>query len=103
MRSLLLVVAISALSCAQARIVTDKVQKNPLTGEFEVREVKDGIEDGPFGGDGGSAWTDGGEIHTYGPITAIEVRHGLRVDSLMFRLVKKKKKDLLPKKIWYIF
>ena len=85
MRSLLLIAALSAFSCIQARIITDRIQANPLTGEVEVREVKNSIEDGPFGGDGGSAWTDGGEIHTYGPITAIEVRHGWRVDSLMFR------------------
>ena len=78
MRSLLLIAALSAFSCIQARIITDRIQANPLTGEVEVREVKNAIEDGPFGGDGGSAGTDGGEIHTYGPITAIEfdLEHG---------------------------
>ena len=30
----------------------------------------------PFLGDGGSQWTDGGEIHLNGPITAIELRTG---------------------------
>merc|ERR1712029_110995 len=40
------------------------------------------IEDGPFGGDGGSQWTDGGEIHLNGPITAIELRTGSEVDAI---------------------
>ena len=32
------------------------------------------IEDGPFGGNGGSAWTDGGDIHLNGLPSAVEIR-----------------------------
>ena len=72
---------------AEARIVTDKLERNPISGKYEVREVKSGdsFEDGPFGGNGGAAWTDGGDTHTYGPITEIEVRHGTYIDGLKTR------------------
>merc|ERR1719391_462435 len=40
------------------------------------------IEDGPFGGSGGSPWTDGGEVHLNGDISSIEMRTGSRVDSI---------------------
>jgi hypothetical protein len=43
------------------------------------------IEDGPFGGDGGSGFTDGGQIHLNGPITAIELRTGDRIDAIRVR------------------
>ena len=34
------------------------------------------IEDGPFGGDGGMGFTDGGQVHLNGPITLIELKTG---------------------------
>eukprot|EP00091_Calanus_sinicus_P013813 TRINITY_DN30691_c0_g1_i1.p1 TRINITY_DN30691_c0_g1~~TRINITY_DN30691_c0_g1_i1.p1 ORF type:complete len:179 (-),score=27.34 TRINITY_DN30691_c0_g1_i1:37-537(-) len=43
------------------------------------------LEDGPYGGNGGNAWTDGGSIHNHGPITEIEIRTGEEVDSVMVR------------------
>merc|ERR1712025_164544 len=35
------------------------------------------IEDGPFGGSGGSPWTDGGEVHLNGDISSISFRSGV--------------------------
>ena len=40
------------------------------------------IEDGPYGGNGGSQWTDGGEVHLNGDISSVEVRTGSGVDSI---------------------
>ena len=40
------------------------------------------IEDGPYGGNGGSPWTDGGEVHLNGDISSVEVRSGSVVDSI---------------------
>ena len=33
------------------------------------------IEDGPFGGNGGGGWTDGGEVHLNGQPSALDVRY----------------------------
>ena len=33
-------------------------------------EAKTNIEDGPYGGNGGNGFTDGGEVHLNGPITS---------------------------------
>ena len=38
-------------------------------------EGKPNIEDGPYGGSGGDAWTDGGEVHLNGPITSFRYPH----------------------------
>merc|ERR1711874_730715 len=43
---------------------------------------KQTIEDGPYGGNGGSLWTDGGEVHLNGLISEIELRTGSEVDSI---------------------
>ncbi len=43
------------------------------------------FEDGPYGGDGGQAWTDGGEVHLKGPITGIEIHAGDRIDGIRVR------------------
>ena len=43
------------------------------------------IEDGPFGGDGGSGFTDGGQVHLNGPITSIELKTGKVVDAIRVR------------------
>merc|ERR1739838_1265184 len=40
------------------------------------------IEDGPYGGNGGDPWTDGGEVHLNGDISSVEVRTGSEVDSI---------------------
>merc|ERR1712058_102947 len=40
------------------------------------------IEDGPFGGSGGSPWTDGGSLHLNGDISAIAIRSGSKVDAI---------------------
>merc|ERR1711953_1206846 len=40
------------------------------------------IEDGPYGGNGGSPWTDGGGVHLNGLISEIELRTGSEVDSI---------------------
>merc|ERR1712098_571070 len=40
------------------------------------------IEDGPFGGSGGSPWTDGGEVHLNGDISSISMRSGSEVDAI---------------------
>merc|ERR1712154_430338 len=40
------------------------------------------IEDGPYGGNGGSQWTDGGVVHLNGEISSVEVRTGAEVDSI---------------------
>ena len=44
--------------------------------------MKSTVEDGPYGGDGGSAWTDGGDVHLKGDISQIQIRSGKRVDSI---------------------
>ena len=33
------------------------------------------IEDGPYGGNGGGAWTDGGEIHLNGLPSGVDIRY----------------------------
>ncbi len=43
------------------------------------------VEDGPYGGDGGDAWTDGDEVHLNGPITAMQIRAGSRIDAIQVR------------------
>jgi len=43
------------------------------------REV---IEDGPYGGNGGGQWTDGGEVHLNGDISSVELRSGSEIDSI---------------------
>ncbi len=43
------------------------------------------IEDGPFGGTGGYAWSDGTGIHLNGPITAIEIHSQTEVDGIRTR------------------
>ena len=40
------------------------------------------LEDGPFGGEGGGQWSDGGEVHLNGLINTIELRTGSEVDSI---------------------
>merc|ERR1711909_34427 len=47
-----------------------------LTETFERQT----IEDGPYGGSGGSPWTDGGEVHLNGMISSMEFRTGSEVD-----------------------
>ena len=83
----LAVLIVALIAATEARTVIDRIVSNPNSGEYEVREVKteDSLEDGPFGGDGGHAWTDGGEVHLKGPITQIEVRHGNDIDGLKTR------------------
>merc|ERR1712227_348402 len=51
---------------------------------FELTETfgKQTIEDGPFGGNGGDPWTDGGEVHLNGMITSMDIRTGSGVDSI---------------------
>jgi len=48
----------------------------------QVRKV---IEDGPYGGNGGSAWTDGGEVHLNGLPSAVDLRTGSRLDAIRVR------------------
>ncbi|XP_023329445.1 zymogen granule membrane protein 16 isoform X1 [Eurytemora carolleeae] len=43
------------------------------------------IEDGPFGGNGGGGWTDGGEVHLNGHPSALDVRTGSKLDALRIR------------------
>ena len=43
------------------------------------------VEDGPFGGEGGSTFTDGGEVHLNGLPSNIEFRTGSRLDAVRFR------------------
>ena len=43
---------------------------------------KETIEDGPFGGSGGSPWTDGGEVHLNGLIAGVKIRSGAEVDAI---------------------
>ena len=51
-----------------------------LRSEKSIRGV---VEDGPYGGSGGSPWTDGGEGHTNGEITEIELHHGSEIGALV--------------------
>ena len=48
-------------------------------------ESRYSIEDGPFGGNGGTAWTDGGQVHLNGPISAIQFRAGNEIDEIRVR------------------
>jgi len=43
------------------------------------------IEDGPYGGNGGGAWTDGGEIHLNGLPSGVDIRSGSRLDGLRMK------------------
>ena len=43
------------------------------------------VEDGPYGGSGGGAWTDGGGVNINGHITAIELRSGSEIDAIRAR------------------
>ena len=43
------------------------------------------IEDGPFGGSGGSPWTDGGSLHLAGDISAVSMRSGNVVDAIALK------------------
>jgi hypothetical protein len=45
------------------------------------------IEDGPYGGTGGSPWSDGGDIHLNGLPTAVDVRTGGFIDAIRIRQV----------------
>ncbi len=56
--------------------------QNFVLNNFSHRSV---IEDGPYGGDGGSAFTDGGAVHLNGPITGIELETGDNVDAIRVR------------------
>merc|ERR1712215_420369 len=40
------------------------------------------IEDGPYGGNGGDPWTDGGDVHLNGDISSVEIRTGREIDSI---------------------
>ena len=60
---------------------------NLFSGAFGKTANKFVIEDGPFGGNGGSAWTDGTGINMNGPITAIEIHSGSEVDGIKTRLI----------------
>ena len=43
---------------------------------------RDVIEDGPLGGNGGSQWSDGGEVHLNGEISSMELNTGSGVDGI---------------------
>ena len=43
------------------------------------------VEDGPYGGDGGGAWTDGSGVNINGHVTAIELRSGSEIDAIRAR------------------
>ena len=43
------------------------------------------IEEGPFGGNGGSAWTDGTGVNLNGHITAIQLRAANAIDGIRAR------------------
>ena len=43
---------------------------------------KETLEDGPFGGSGGTPWTDGGEVHLNGLISAFYLRAGSEVEMI---------------------
>ena len=47
--------------------------------------LKSVIEDGPYGGNGGSHWTDGNGVNLNGQITAIELRSGSEIDAIRAR------------------
>ncbi len=49
--------------------------------------VRNVIEDGPYGGNGGSAWTDGGEVHLNGHPSAVDVRTGSKLDAIRIKQV----------------
>jgi hypothetical protein len=53
----------------------------------EGKLVRQVLEDGPYGGSGGSPWTDGGEVHLNGHPTAVDVRTGDRLDALRIRWI----------------
>ena len=59
-----------------------------LVEELSVEDgelVRNVLEDGPYGGSGGSPWTDGGEVHLNGHPSAVDVRTGDRVDALRMK------------------
>ena len=47
--------------------------------------VRNVLEDGPYGGSGGSPWTDGGAVHLNGHPSAVDTRTGDRVDALRIK------------------
>ena len=55
------------------------MERLSVVGGELVRQV---LEDGPYGGSGGSPWTDGGEVHLNGHPTAVDVRTGTKLDAI---------------------
>ena len=53
--------------------------------DIEINSLKSVIEDGPYGGNGGSHWTDGNGVNLNGQITAIELRSGSEIDAIRAR------------------
>jgi hypothetical protein len=60
--------------------------------------VRNVIEDGPYGGNGGSAWTDGGEVHLNGHPSAVDVRTGSKLDAIRIKQVAHSLKVLANEK-----
>ena len=79
--------------CKNAIVVgTSSEQKNYLLiFNYVPAKSRAVIEDGPFGGDSGSNFTDGGkfsdggQIHLNGPITSIELKAGSVVYAIRVR------------------
>merc|ERR1712141_576782 len=52
---------------------------------FGIEHIVEGvIEDGPYGGNGGEAFTDGGTIHLNGPPAKIDIRAKNYIDAIRF-------------------
>merc|ERR1712223_580597 len=57
--------------------------KNKLNHRFHKKsDTNNVIEDGPFGGNGGEAFTDGGNIHLNGPPKKIDIRAKNYLDAI---------------------
>jgi len=56
----------------------------PIPRNSEEKKLNGVIEDGPFGGNGGEAFTDGGTIHLNGLPSKIDVRALNYVDAIRF-------------------
>ena len=70
------VLSFSSLGVGAPKNVEIDIIKNAL---------KSVIEDGPYGGNGGSHWTDGNGVNLNGQITAIELRSGSEIDAIRAR------------------
>merc|ERR1712141_154984 len=82
--SLILLMAYAVAYSSQADLGHIVKVINSKSNSSIEQNVEGVIEDGPYGGNDGEAFTDGGNIHLNGPPTKIEIRAKNYVDAIRF-------------------